>query len=98
MWDIAPDDELTVVGIQKGNTLTYCDKVTGGISKDCIVSEDEMTDSANRSMLNFYLCTGSVICDTGHQIGAKKEERGMIGQGKDNKSAIKAKLCYLCNP
>ena len=54
MWDIAPDDELTVVGIQKGNTLTYCDKVTGGISKDCIVSEDEMTDSANPKHVKFF--------------------------------------------
>ncbi len=47
MWDIAPSDELTVVGIQNGNTLLYCDKVEGGISKDHIVGEDEMTDSAN---------------------------------------------------
>jgi hypothetical protein len=48
MWDIAPDDELTVVGIQKGNTLIYCDNVEGGISKDRIVGEDEMTNSTNQ--------------------------------------------------
>lgn len=42
MWEIQPDDEVTIVGIQKGNTLTYCDELADGVSKNRIVGEDEL--------------------------------------------------------
>lgn len=42
MWEIKSEDEVTVVGIQKGNTLTYCDELSGLVSKDRIVSEEEL--------------------------------------------------------
>lgn len=50
MWEIKPDDEVTVVGIQKGNMLTYCEELSGAVSKDRIVSEEELkseSDPAN---------------------------------------------------
>lgn len=50
MWFLDSEDEITVVGIQKGNTLTYC-KVNGGVSKDHIVSEDEVSDSADPNLV-----------------------------------------------
>lgn len=46
MWVLDSDEELTVVGLQEGNTLTYC-QVEGGVSKDHIVSEEELNDSVN---------------------------------------------------
>ena len=52
MWFLDSEDELTVVGIQKGNTLTYC-KVEGGVSRDHIVSEEEMRDSADPNLVKY---------------------------------------------
>lgn len=47
-WEINPDDEITVVGIQKGNTLIYCKDMTAGdISKYRVVTEDEVQGPAN---------------------------------------------------
>ncbi|MDD6066488.1 MAG: hypothetical protein PUD04_07980, partial [Firmicutes bacterium] len=47
-WEINPDDEITVVGIQKGNTLIYCEDIAeGDVSKYRVVTEDEVQGPAN---------------------------------------------------
>ena len=41
MWDISRDGEVTIVGIQKGNTLTYCAELEGDCYKDYVVDKAE---------------------------------------------------------
>lgn len=57
MWFLDSEEGITVVDIQKGNALTYC-KVGGGVSKDHIVSEDEMPDSADPKLVK---CVASIL-------------------------------------
>lgn len=55
-WEIKPDDEITVVGIQKGNTLVYCDDLQGGeVSKNGIVTEDGTDEPSNPALVK---CAG----------------------------------------
>lgn len=42
MWVPSPEDKFTVVGIQKGNKLTYCEDLKGSSSKEKIVTEEKM--------------------------------------------------------
>lgn len=44
MWEIEPDDKVTIVGIQKGNTLTYCDNLAGGVSRNKAMTADEVKE------------------------------------------------------
>lgn len=44
MWIPSPEDKFTVVGIQKGNKLTYCDELKGSSSKEKIVTEVKKTE------------------------------------------------------
>lgn len=43
-WVLRPDDKITVAGIQKGNTLQYCEDLSGSVSKKRIVTADEVAD------------------------------------------------------
>lgn len=58
-WEIKPDDEITVVGIQKGNTLTYCEGMAAGdVSKNRVVTEDEVQGPENPILVK---CMGLLI-------------------------------------
>ena len=79
MWVIKPDDEGTVVGIQKGNMLTYCEELSGGVSKDRIVSKDELKSEQENPVLvkimGFALALLFVLLGVRSMRVKKKEDR-----------------------
>lgn len=55
MWRIKPDDRVTVVGIQKGNKITYCDNLDGGVSRSRSMSEDEIKEEKSSPFLQIAI-------------------------------------------